>query len=262
MTALKANWKELSRYRQVLLVIMAAEILWFLVANIIAAVRPGLEYQDGFLYARREGETQIYEGKLDGEKAQFTVSPTGEVAYQWGDYSYGPYQVTRDPSAAPAQQENAVGIEISQGDVLLFRGGYVPNSYVGLYQESGEPVMSLDIYMVTSGGTILNGSGGEISQQEYHAPSPAVLARVVLAPELTHRGSVLLYLVVTLFAALNIFQICFPGFFFRLSLMGLVRNREDAEPSDFYIWMEHIEWAVLAIACLVFYNMCLNSVWT
>ena len=113
-----------------------------------------------------------------------------------------------------------MGIEITQGDVLLFRGGVRANSYVSLYQESGEPVMSLDIYMVTSGGTILNGSGGEISQQEYHAPSPAVLARVVLAPELTHRGSVLLYLVVTLFAALNIFQICFPGFFFPLVPAG------------------------------------------
>lgn len=262
MTALKAHWKELYCYRQVLLVIMAAEILCFLVANIIAAMRPGLEYQDVLLYARREGETQVYEGKLDGEKAQFAVSPTGEVAYQWGDYSYGPYQVTQDPSAAPAQRENAVGIEITQGDVLLFRGGYVPNSYVSLYQESGEPVMSLDVYAVTSGGTILNGSGGEISQQEYHAPSPAVLARVVLAPELTHRGSLLLYLVITLVAVLNIFQICFPGFFFRLSLRGLVRNREDAEPSDFYIAMEHMEWAGLAVVCLVFYFICLNRVWT
>lgn len=262
MTELKANWKELSRYRQVLLVIMAAEILLFLVANIIAAVRPGLEYQDGFLYARREGETQIYEGKVDGERTQFTISPTGEVACQWGDYSYGPYQVTEDPSAAPAQRKNAVGIEITQGDVLLFRGGYEPNSYVSLYQESGEPVMSLDVYAVTSGGTILNGSGEEVSRQEYHAPSPAVLARVVLNPELTHRGSLLLYLVVTLVAVLNIFQICLPGFFFRLSLRGLVRNREDAEPSDFYIAMEHIEWAGLAVVCLVFYFICLNRIWT
>lgn len=262
MTALKAHWKELYCYRQVLLVIMAAEILCFLVANVVAAVRPGLEYREAFLCARREGETQVYEGKLDGERTRFAVSPTGEVVYQWGDYSYGPYQVTQDPSAAPAQRENAVGIEITQGDVLLFRGGYVPNSYVSLYQESGEPVMSLDVYAVTSGGTILNGSGGEISQQEYHAPSPAVLARVVLAPELTHRGSLLLYLVVTLVAVLNIFQICFPEFFFRLALLRLVRNWEDAEPTDFYVAMEHVAWAVMAIVCLVFYSICLNRVWT
>ena len=112
----------------------------------------GLEYQDGFLYARERGRPRSTRANWDGEKAQFTVSPTGEVAYQWGDYSYGPYQVTRDPSAAPAQQENAVGIVITQGETELFRGGYVPGSYVGLYQESGEPVMSLDIYMVTSAG--------------------------------------------------------------------------------------------------------------
>lgn len=258
MTVLKANWNELSRDRQVLLVIMAAEIVWFLVANAIAAMRPGLEYRDALLYARREGETQIYTGKVDGEKTQFTVSPTGEVAMQWGDYSYGPYQMTEDPSAAPAQQENAIGIEITQGDEVLFRGGYVPNSYVSLYQESGEPLMSLDVYMVTGGGTILDGSGGEVSRQEYYAPTPAALARVVLNPELTHRGSVLLYLAVTLFAVLNIAQICFPGFFFRLSLLGRVGNLEDTEPSDFYIAMERIEWAVFAVVCLVLYHLSSN----
>lgn len=258
MTVLKANWNELSRYRQVLLVIMAAEIVCFLVANVIASMRPGLEYRDALLYARREGETRIYEGKVDGEKTQFTVSPTGEVSMQWGDYSYGPYQVTEDPSAAPARQENAIGIEIAQGDEVLFRGGYVPGSYVGLYQESGEPMMNLDVHVVTSGETVLDGSGGEISRQEYYAPTPAALARVVLNPELTHRGSVLLYLAVTLLAALNMSQICVPGFFFRLSLVGRVRNLEDAEPSDFYIAMERIEWAVLAVVCLVLYHLSLN----
>ena len=167
-----------------------------------------------------------------------------------------------DLSAAAVQDGPAAGdhvdVQAHHGLAALLIQADIGIGHVAASEEQYIPLGNLNAHGVLP----LGRGGGGVSQKEYHAPSPAVLARVVLAPELTHRGSVLLYLVVTLFAALNIFQICFPGFFFRLSLLGLVRNREDAEPSDFYIGMEHIEWAVLAIVCLVLYNMCLNSVWT
>ena len=35
---------------------------------------------------------------------------------------------------------------------------------------------------------------------------------------------------------------------------------DDAEPSSFYIAMEHIEWVVLAGACLIFYAMALGEI--
>ena len=68
------------------------------------------------------------------------------------------------------------------------------------------------------------------------------------------------YLAVTLLALFNIIQICFPHLFFRLSLLGRVRNIDDAEPSDFYIAMEQIEWVVLALACLLFYYMAMTTI--
>ena len=52
MTALKARWSELSRYRRVLLLVMAAEILVFFIANVLAFLRPGLVYLDALLYPR------------------------------------------------------------------------------------------------------------------------------------------------------------------------------------------------------------------
>ena len=67
MTALKAKWSELSRYRRVLLLVMAAEILVFFIANILVFLRPGLEYQDTLLYPRTEGELQIYQGRVTGK---------------------------------------------------------------------------------------------------------------------------------------------------------------------------------------------------
>ena len=63
---------------------------------------------------------------------------------------------------------------------------------------------------------------------------------------------------------LNLVQILFPEALFKLSLLGRIRSIDidDAEPSSFYIAMEHIEWVVLAGACLIFYAMALGEIWS
>ena len=108
MTALKAKWSEMSLYRRVLLIVMAIEILAFFFATLVMINRPGLEYQDALLYPSAEGDIQIYQGAVDGETARFAVSPEWEVSYQWGDYTYGPYQITEDPAAVPDGYEGFV----------------------------------------------------------------------------------------------------------------------------------------------------------
>lgn len=260
MTALKAKWTELSRYQRVLLIGMTIEILAFFLANLGMIFHPGLEYQDTLLYPRTEGSLQIYQGTVDGETARFTISPEGEISYQWGEYSYGPYQITEDPSAAPEGLGRMTGLEISLDNEVLFRGGYQPNSVLSLYQEDGEPLWGIRVSATMSDGTVIGEDGQVIRPEEQHAPSLSALARVVLAPELTHRGNMGLYLAVTLLALFNLVQICFPGLMFRLSLLGRVQNIDDAEPSDFYITMEYIEWAVLAVVCLVLYSMSLLTI--
>ena len=164
------------------------------------------------------------------------------------------------PSAAPEGKGRMTGLEISLGDEVLFRGGYQPNSVLSLYQEDGEPLWGIRVSATMSDGTVIGEDGQVIRPEEQHAPSLSALARVVLAPELTHRGNMGLYLAVTLLALFNLVQICFPGLMFRLSLLGRVQNIDDAEPSDFYITMEYIEWAVLAVVCLVLYSMSLLTI--
>lgn len=261
MTALKAKWTEMSRYRRVLLLVMAAEILVFFIANVLAFLRPGLEYQDALLYPRTEGELQIYQGKVDGETARFTVTPGGEVSYQWGEYTYGPYQITEDPSSVPNGYEESQGIEIRLGDEVLFRGCYLPSSTFPLIQEDGESLWEdSNIYMIS--GEQIWRNGQEITEREYREPSLSALARVALEPELTRQGNILLYLLITVLAVFNVLQICFPGLFFRRYIRWRVRDPELAEPSDFYIAMERMEWVVLAIVCLVLYGMCLTTIYT
>ena len=257
MTALKAKWTEMNWYRRVLLIAMAVEILAFFVAVLAAVNRPGLEYGGTLLYPRTEGETRVYEGKLDWKPVRFTVSPEGAVTYQRGEYDYGPYQVMEDPSAIPPKRGGMIGLEITQGEEQLFRGGYRPGD--GLYQEDGEPLREDSHFYMMSGETIWR-DGQEITAREYYEPSLSDLVGVALGPELTHRGSLLAWLGVTLIALVNILQICFPGFFFRLSLWGHVRNVDEAEPSELYVVGEYIEWAVLALLCLVLYWQALRVI--
>ena len=261
MTALKAKWSEMSRYRRVLLLVMAAEILVFFIANVLAFLRPGLEYQDAMLYPGTEGDIQIYQGTVDGETARFAVSPEWEVSYQWGDYTYGPYQITEDPAAVPDGYEGSQGIEIRLGDEVLFRGCYLPSSTFPLIQEDGESLWEdSNIYMIS--GEQIWRNGQEITEREYREPSLSALARVALEPELTRQGNILLYLLITVLAVFNVLQICFPGLFFRRYIRWRVRDPELAEPSDFYIAMERMEWVVIAIVCLVLYGMCLTTIYT
>lgn len=259
MAALRAKWREMTWYRRVLLTVMVLEILVFGVLTAAAVSRPGVPYGDGFLLPRMEGDLRIYEGTVDGEPARFTISPGGEVSYRWGDFQYGPYQVLKDqtavPEGIPVREET--GLEIRRGDAVLFRGSYDQDSPIPLTDESGEPVWDMTFSVGSIGGeTTVYVDGREVSWEEQHAPRLAAVAEMALGPELEHRGSIGYYLLVTLLAVLNILQICFPGFFFRLSLLGHVRNREDAEPSDFYIGMEQLEWAFLAVVCLALYIGC------
>ena len=261
MTALKAKWSEMSLYRRVLLIVMAIEILSFFFATLVMINRPGLEYQDALLYPGTERDIQIYQGAVDGETARFTVTPGGEVSYQWGEYTYGPYQITEDPAAVPDGYEGSQGIEIRLGDEVLFRGCYLPRSTFPLIQEDGESLWEdSNIYMIS--GEKIWRNGQEITEREYREPSLSALARVALGTELTRQGNILLYLLITVLAVFNVLQICFPGLFFRRYIRWRVRDPELAEPSDFYIAMERMEWVVLAIVCLVLYGMCLTTIYT
>ena len=248
MTAIQNKWADMSWFRRVLLILMLVEIVAFGIATAVTVGRWGLEYQGELLYPRTEGDVTWYEG--------------GTVEYRWGEYAYGPYQVVEDPTAVPEEfQYSGTGVEIRRDDEVIFRGCRFSDM---LFDEDGEPFWEIHAYGHVSDGTIVAADGQTVSQEEYHAPGFSTLVQVVLEPELTHKGNVGLYLAVTFLALLNLVQILFPEALFKLSLLGRIRSIDidDAEPSSFYIAMEHIEWVVLAGACLIFYAMALGEIWS
>lgn len=257
---MREKWRELSLFQRVLLVILAAMILGFGVATPIMSIRKGIEYRDTLLYFTQEGEVRRYAGRVDGKRTEFTVTPGGTVEYRWGEELYGPYRVVEDPSAAP--ETGMTGLEILQGDQTLFRGGMRGGGeWSILYGEDGEPFDFLNITYGTSDGKVYDSNGKELTPRDLHEPGLGTVAKLALRePELTHRGSFGLYLLVTLLAVFNMFQICFPGLMFRWSIMWHVRDPYAAEPSDFYIAMEKIEWVVLTVVAAVLYWMAMTVI--
>lgn len=254
----REKWQEMNWVQRVLLVLMAAMVLGFGIATAVVVPRKGLAYSDALLYPVKSGEIRQYSGKVDGETALLTIRPGGVVEYSWGEYAYGPWQVKEDPTAMPADFWGK-GIEIRQGEQLLFRGGYHPNSTLPLYQENGEPLWDIMVSATMSDGTVIGADGQELDLKEQHEPGLAsIVCWAMEAEKLTHRGSFMLYLLVTLLAVLNVAQICFPGFFFRMSIRWHVKEPEKAEPSEFYTAMECLEWMLMTVVCLVLYWQALN----
>lgn len=251
----KERWSEMSWYRRILLMLMAVMILGFSVAMPIMRSIKGIGYGGSFFRLEEEGEVRRYAGREDWEEAVFTVCPGGVVEYQWGEYTYGPYQVVEDPTASPqGDWAGMPGVEIRRGGEVLFRGGYENSGpFFALISQDGEWLPDLHIEAYAAGGVEVGEDGHVITQEEKHEPDLAILARLVLEPELTCRGSLEAYLLTTLLALFNVAYICSPDFFFYLSLVGHVRDPERAEPSDSYVVMEHLGWALLTVVCLALY---------
>lgn len=255
---MREKWREMSLFRRSLLAVLAVMIAGFGIATPIMSARKGIEYRDTLLYFTQEGDVRRYAGRVDGGRAEFTVTPEGTVEYRWGEEVYGPYQVAEDPAAAP--RPSTTGLEIRKGEQVLFRGGLSGGEWPVLYGEDGEPFELLNISYTTSSGKVYR-DGRELTQRDLHEPGLTTVARLaLLEPELTCRGSFSLYLLVTLLAVFNMFQICCPGLMFRIGLWGYVRDPSEAEPSDFYIFMEQIEWVVLTGVAAVLYWLAMTVI--
>lgn len=249
---MREKWEEMSLLRRILVVILAVMIVGFGAATLIAGGQKGIEYRDTLLRLTQEGEVRRYAGRVDWKRTEFTVYPGKTVEYHWGDEGYGPYQIVEDPAAAP--EHYMTGLEIYQDGKRVFRGGYKPGgSWLVLYGEDGEPFGMVDLTF-SSGGKTYDSNGKELTARDLHAPDLSTVARLAMdEPELTHRGNFGLYLLVTLLAVFNMFQICFPGLMFRWSIRWHVRDPYAAEPSDFYIFMERAEWVFLTGMAAILY---------
>ena len=260
---LKARWNEMDLFRRGLLLLLAVAVPLFAVVTAVQCSRVGIEYENVFL-RRTENDSVIqYAGRKSGQEIAFTVYPDGRVEYRWGQETYGPYTILQDPSAAPEPTmgdhyvpDGLMGVEIRQGDTVIFRGGWDPKpdrAWFNLYDESGEQLPSLFISATTNNGTVIGPDGEIITPREQHEPKAAQLLRVALAPELVHRGSWLIYALLTLLAAAGMGYILFYRELFYWDMSFTVKNPKNAEPSDWYVFSSLLGMGIITAVVLVLY---------
>lgn len=237
--------KELGRYQQVLLILLAAMILLFAVLYAVTTSRVGFSYWDEILVWKEEKGINTYSGKIHGQSATFTVYADKSVEFCYGEQVYGPYIVKEDATAIPKDHQlssQMIGIEITDPEGVYFRGGVVQNTRVPIVVgEDGKNVTQ--VILISS-----NQSGFRLG-----APSVLTILDMVAGPQLSHKGQWAIWWLCTFFCGVTAVSILFADELFYLKLCWKVRDPELAEPSEWELTGRYIGWTIMVIVIVVGY---------
>ena len=230
-----AGWNELDRFRKVLVLILALSTVVSIAAFALFARQKGVIHEGAFLLMETEGENTIYSGKVGGEPVRFTVTPKREVAYRKGEGTVVTYTVAEDPTAVPEDGFPPYGVEVRQGESVVFRGAYADmNGGLWLVDEA-------------DGGNWFGvGSNPDIP------PLVGTAVELACAPELVYRGEITMLGYGLLMAALGAIAIFFADTLFRLDLAFRIRNADRAEPSEWELFSRaagQVLLTVVAVGC-------------
>ena len=245
--------KNLNGYQKGLLLLMLAMALVFAVVYHMTIARVGVLYQNAIFVPAEENGVTVYSGKLRGKQAEFTVSADKTVSFRCDGQTYGPYTVKEDPTARPEDEfgrEGMTGVEIRDGEELLFRGGFwQSDGSFWLRNADGSMDLGMQTYVVENG--VKKDSDGNIIDPA--KPSASDILRLVFDPELTHKGSWLAWLGAVFISFLTAVSILYADELFRWDLSFQIQNAEAAEPSEWEMMKRYISWTVFVIAALIVY---------
>ena len=248
--------KSLNYYQKGVLIFMITMALVFAVVYYMTISQVGFEYKDIILVPSQENGSTMYSGKIQGKQAHFTVSEDKTVVFQYGDKTYGPYTAKEDPAAIPKDEEMSeymTGVELRQGEDILFRGGVLDNgdSY-WLFNEDGTLDNFGFSYVTNDGIEQRDENGNVIDPIE---PSASIILDLMNNPELTHKGEWFAWFEAVFICVLNALSILFADELFRWNLAFQIRNVDKAEPSEWEIAGRYIGWTVLTIMALALFIM-------
>lgn len=244
------RFRALNGYQKGVLAVMLVMIVVFTILYPININRVGYLYNETILVPSEQDGATVYSGKISGKRAKFTVSEDGAVAFQYGDQTYGPYTVTEDPTAVPEEDENAdamTGIEVRCGDAIAFRGGVL---------DLGE-----NRFLINEDGRLNNVTvhfeGEEIDSV---APTAYDILDLLEGPELTHKGTWIAWFLAVVVCAATALSILFADELFRWNLRFVIRNVEDAEPSEWEMMGRYVAWTIMPIMVLGLFIIGLREV--
>ena len=256
---MKQKWLELTWPQRVVIFMQGFLILLFLILYCTVGRQQVMTYSGEYLRCRTSGEVTTYSGKVDGQTAVFAVSPGPVVEYRRGDTLYGPYTIVFDPTAVSDSgvfADRLTGVEIREGDTLLFRGGYLPDSTIfSLFDENGEhyypSLNDPDSFIQVEVAGIPKPAAD-------YTPGPATILRVALRPDVGQRGFFGFFLLGALCCVLCAVSVLYADALFRWNLRFRIKYPDDAEPSDWELFSRWVGWIGLTVLALIIFCYGLN----
>lgn len=239
--------EERTRFQKIILLILAAMIVIFGVLNVVSLSRDGVEFEETLLHCMEGEKTSVYYGKAHGEDVEITVTHVSdtltEVVYVIGDRIRDVCALETGLTEIRTEHGSLVEqIRITKNDRILFEGGRDPEQEFGWYDKNGQ----WDSTMIFSVRTY---SSGQDYWDRYETTAGSVLA-FANGPELVHRGSIGLYILMVFLTLLLMLDVAYPLVLFKLQHCCDVR---DPEPSDFYLVMQKVAWVIYPLLLLAGY---------
>lgn len=243
------RFRKLGGFQVCVLIVLAVMCLVFAVIYPVVIGRVGYIYNDTVFVPEQSGGGTVYSGRPGGIDSSFTVSG-GSVEFRCGSKLYGPYTVVDDPSAISPdieQRDGLRGFELYCGDEAIFRGSVRDfGGRLWLYGEDGQ-LQGISIAAWTENGVYTAG-GVPIDPME---PRVYNILELLSGPELEHKGDWVPFALGLVICILTALSILYADELFRWSMSFLIRNAENAEPSDWELAGRYIGWVTLPIAALV-----------
>lgn len=239
--------EERTRLQNIILLILAAMILLFGVLNVVSLFRKGVVFEETLLRIQTEADHTTYYGTVYGDEVSVTVRPAeSQVEYAVGTRVHDVYTVEYPLDVMETQYGSVQGIRILKNDKILFEGGYDPQQeFASWFDKNGEWAPGIYVTYGTSGGGL-------------SAPEELPRGNVMYflnGPDVVHRGSIGLYLLMVLMTLLLMLDVAYPLVLFRLEHCCDVR---DPEPSDFYLAMQKVVWVIYPFLLLAGYIFALT----
>ena len=241
---------ERTKVQNILLLILAAMILLFGVLSVVSLCRKGVVFHDALLRYTESEESVIYSGNSHGEEIWIEVVPYNatltEVVYVIGDRVKDICTLEIGlPEIRTEHGYTVEGIRITKNGVTLFEGGRDPDSDFGWYNLNGE----WEPMIFVSAGFV----GGDY--WDTYETTPGSIVAFANGPELVHRGSIGLYLLMVLLTLILMVDVACPLVLFKLQHMLDVR---DPEPTEFYLAMQRVGWLLYPCLLLAGYILSLT----
>lgn len=244
--------RQLNYFQKAALLSMLLMILIFSILYPKTISRNGYNYNDTILVKSQENGDIFYSGKINGLAAFFRVTDNNTVLFQYDDEKYGPYTIKEDSSAIPTdieRSEDMLGIEIMEGDQILFRGGVERfGEFFWMFNQDGSLANTPSIIIRGSDGIELDENGKPVNRMQ---PRIDTIYELTHNPPITHKGAGYVWFLAVLICIINAVSILFADELFHFNIGFRIRNAESAEPADWEIAGRYFSWVALCICALV-----------